>query len=76
MRVKRAQSNTAKKEVSQMHCPYLLHKDDGCEAVKTRFSPSEFELDEYCTTEKHLRCPLYRNQVLGAEAVGSLPILS
>ncbi len=51
-----------------MHCPHLLHDSDRCEAVKPRFSPSEFELDEYCATEQHLRCLHYRNHHV--EAVG------
>jgi hypothetical protein len=62
---------TKKKEVSQMHCPHLLHDTDRCEAVKPRFSPSEFELDEYCATEQHLRCPVFRNHPV--EAVGRFP---
>jgi hypothetical protein len=64
MRMRKPQSNPGKKEVSRMHCPCLLHNDDRCEAVQPRFRPSEFDLDESCTTEKHLRCPLYRSHFL------------
>jgi hypothetical protein len=49
-----------------MHCPYLQHIDNGCNAVKPRYNPSEFEVDEYCATEKHLHCPLYREYILKA----------
>lgn len=49
-----------------MHCPYLIHNDDSCEVVEPRYNPSEFEVDEYCATEQHLRCPLYHNHVLKA----------
>jgi hypothetical protein len=49
-----------------MHCPYLQHNDNLCNAVEPQFSPSEFEVDEYCATEQHLRCPLYRDHLLNA----------
>jgi len=47
-----------------MHCPYLIHNDSSCEAVEPRYNPSEFEVDEYCATEQHLRCQLYRDHIL------------
>jgi len=58
--------NKKTKEVREMHCPYLLHNDSSCDAVEPRYNPSEFEVDEYCATEQHLRCPLYHNHVLEA----------
>jgi len=53
-----------KKEVKGMHCPYLQHNDNSCDAVEPKYSPSEFEVDEYCATEQHLRCPLYQEHLL------------
>ena len=48
-----------------MHCPYLAHNNDGCEAADPHFSPSEFALDEICATDRHRRCPLYRSRSAG-----------
>jgi len=52
-----------------MHCPYLIHIDNSCDAVGPRYKPSEFEVDQCCATEQHLRCPLYRGQVLNATSM-------
>jgi hypothetical protein len=49
-----------------MHCPHLLHDDNSCDVIAPRYSPSEFEVDEYCATEQHLRCPLYQDYLLKA----------
>jgi hypothetical protein len=49
-----------------MHCPYLEHSDNSCHVVKPQYKPSEFEVDEYCATEKHLHCPLYHKHILKA----------
>jgi len=49
-----------------MHCPHLLHGDNSCDVIAPRFTPSEFEIDEYCATEQHLRCPLYQDYLLKA----------
>jgi hypothetical protein len=55
-----------KKEVREMHCPHLSHNDNSCDAVQPRYNPSEFEVDEYCATEQHRRCPLYHDHLLAA----------
>lgn len=47
-----------------MHCPYLCHTVDECHAVEPSYRPSEFQLDEYCATEAHRRCPYFRKQEL------------
>lgn len=46
-----------------MHCPYLCHTDESCEAIEPRYTSSEFEVDEYCATLEHRRCPFFRDQV-------------
>jgi len=59
-------SDTAAEEVKGMHCPHLVHLDSSCDVVEPRYYPSDFEADEYCATEQHLRCPLYHNYLLNA----------
>jgi hypothetical protein len=57
---------TSQEEVRKMHCPHLLHIDNSCDVKVPRYAPSEFEVDEYCATEQHLRCPLYQDYLLKA----------
>jgi hypothetical protein len=49
-----------------MHCPHLIHRDHTCDVTEPQYNPSEFEIDEYCATEQHLRCPLYQEYLLKA----------
>lgn len=43
-----------------MKCPHLVsHIVCSCKAGGRPYVPSLFELDEYCRTERHSRCPFY-----------------
>jgi len=67
LRLKKIQAGTKEKEeIKRMHCPHLIHADNSCDVVEPRYTPSEFETDEYCATEQHLRCPLYQDYLLSA----------
>jgi hypothetical protein len=57
-----------------MHCPYLCHRVDECHAVEPSYRPSEFQLDEYCATEMHQRCPYFRKQALLSLAPATIPL--
>lgn len=41
-------------------CPYLrsVKKDFTCGASVTNMTPSIFEINIYCTSEEHYRCPI------------------
>lgn len=41
-------------------CPHLrsVKKDFTCGASVTNMTPSIFEIDIYCTSEEHDRCPI------------------
>lgn len=41
----------------EMECPYICKKGV-CGASVTGMSPSSFELNIYCHTEEHYRCPI------------------
>ena len=30
-----------------------------CKALRMRYQPSEFEVEEYCKTNNHRKCPFY-----------------
>jgi hypothetical protein len=52
-------------------CPFLIEFESReytaeCHATERSFEPSTFELEEYCITERHRRCPLY-DQLRGKE---------
>jgi hypothetical protein len=66
MKIQPAKRNPIKKRRKNMHCPYLQHNDNSCDAVEPQYNPSEFEVDEYCATEHHLRCPLYQEHLIHA----------
>jgi hypothetical protein len=41
-------------------CPHLADwKFKACEAPEIPYSPSQFQLEEYCSNVSHTRCPLY-----------------
>ena len=53
-------------EDTSMRCPYLIDSEDRderaeCTATERFFEPSVFEMEEYCTTALHRRCPLYHH---------------
>jgi hypothetical protein len=66
MTIEKKKPKTSQEEVRNMHCPHLLHIDNSCDVIRPRYTPSEFEVDEYCATEQHLRCPLYHDYLLKA----------
>jgi len=66
VQIKKMRPKTGEEEIKQMHCPHLLHIDNSCDVFVPKYAPSEFEVDEYCATEQHLRCPLYRDYLLRA----------
>jgi hypothetical protein len=52
-------------------CPFLIESEARectaeCHATERSFEPSTFELEEYCATDRHRRCPLY-DQLRGKE---------
>lgn len=67
--MKKVNPETIQEEVQNMHCPHLLHIDNSCDVISPRYTPSEFEVDEYCATDQHLRCPLYQDYLLKAVSV-------
>ncbi|HTN44572.1 MAG TPA: hypothetical protein VMN77_12335 [Nitrospiria bacterium] len=69
LRKNKMRPRTGGEEIKHMHCPHMIHHDNSCDVVEPRYSPSEFETDEYCATEQHLRCPLYQDYLL--KAIGS-----
>jgi hypothetical protein len=60
-----------RKGVISLKCPFLIESESRestaeCHATERSFEPSSFELEEYCITERHRRCPLY-DQIGGKE---------
>jgi hypothetical protein len=52
-----------------MKCPYLLKWVKlSCKALNKRYTPSQFELEEYCETKEHRKCPFYLRDVARAYA--------
>jgi len=66
VRMNKTRFKAGGEEIKQMHCPHMIHHDNSCDVVEPRYTPSEFETDEYCATEQHLRCPLYQDYLLKA----------
>jgi len=49
-----------------MRCPLLIRRFIlACQAVDKPYLPSIFELQEYCRTKAHRKCPLYLRDVIG-----------
>jgi hypothetical protein len=47
-----------------MKCPYLMKwLTFACKATKKPYSPSPFQLQEYCKTKSHKKCPFYATDV-------------
>lgn len=45
-----------------MRCPYLERwVVSVCKAVSNTYVPSNFELQEYCKTKSHKKCPFFLN---------------
>jgi len=75
VQIKKMRSKTGEEEIKKMHCPHLLHVDNSCDVTIPKYAPSEFEVDEYCATEQHLRCPLYQDYLLRAVSLFLKPKL-
>lgn len=57
---------TLKKYVAKaMKCPHLLKWMVSCEALEGPYVPSMFELEEYCRTRSHMKCPFFRMKAGG-----------
>jgi hypothetical protein len=41
-----------------MKCPHLNVRIQSCRANRASYSPSEFQIEEYCTNASHRKCPL------------------
>jgi hypothetical protein len=48
-----------------MKCPHLVKwVISSCKALESPYTPSLFELDEYCTKKDHRKCPFYLREIL------------
>jgi hypothetical protein len=50
------------KRALKQKCAYLadwMYKS--CEATTNAYVPSQFQLEEYCSTGSHIKCPFYLN---------------
>lgn len=48
-----------------MKCPYLINCSvEACKATDKPYMPSLFELDEYCRTLSHSKCPFFLRDVI------------
>ncbi len=55
-----------------MQCPHLLKWTvSACKAVERPYVPSLFELEEYCRTMDHRKCPFYLRDLVRTNAAGS-----
>ena len=56
-----------------MQCPYLVGTTIlSCALEKAVYIPSLFELEEYCKTSRHIKCPLTYGKVPGNDVFTSL----
>jgi len=47
-----------------MKCPHLMKwVAPFCKALDRPYVPSQFELEEYCKTKEHRKCPFYLRDV-------------
>ncbi len=49
-----------------MKCPHLTRRMFTCNALERPYSPSLFELHEYCGNRYHTKCPFFRNTAQGS----------
>ena len=42
-----------------MKCPNLNHSVPVCKSFDEGYTPSTFQLEEYCRTEAYKRCPFF-----------------
>jgi hypothetical protein len=38
-----------------------------CAALRNRYLPSQFEIEEYCKTSDHRKCPLYLKEIISVD---------
>lgn len=51
---------TYKKTLENGKCPHLIKwLTSICRAVDKHYTPSSFQVQEYCRTKNHLKCPFY-----------------
>ncbi len=52
-----------------MRCPYIKSTPAAvCRAAQSSYCPSEFELKEYCLSERHRMCPFYCKRHVAEDA--------
>jgi len=55
-----------------MKCPQLNHWSvAACKILDEIYVPSEFQLQEYCRSKKHKKCPFYARLNAGKEIMPS-----
>ncbi len=55
-----------------MQCPNLLKWIvSSCKAVERPYVPSLFELEEYCRTGDHRKCPFYMRDIVRTNTAGA-----
>ncbi len=48
-----------------MRCPHLVKcVISACKATEISYVPSLFELEEYCKTKSHRKCPFYLKKII------------
>jgi hypothetical protein len=59
-----------------MKCPHLIKwVVSACKAAEMSYVPSLFELEEYCKTKSHRKCPFYlKNIVVKKEIDDSIAV--
>ena len=56
-----------------MKCPHLLKWSiSSCKALGKPYVPSLFELEEYCRTKEHRKCPFYLKDVIKPDKVENI----
>jgi hypothetical protein len=53
-----------------MKCPHLIKwVVSSCKAPEKTYIPSPFELEEYCMTKEHRKCPFYLRGVCSTSRI-------
>jgi hypothetical protein len=59
-----------------MKCPHLLKWSiSSCKALDKPYVPSLFELEEYCRTKDHRKCPFYLKDAIKLDTLESITAL-
>jgi hypothetical protein len=52
-----------------MKCPHLMKwVRSSCKAFERPYTPSMFELEEYCRRKEHRKCPFYLKDIIRTNA--------